>query len=79
MPKSYKEFRSIDVRYANVSINQSAQNYRGVVFTINMIFIVLGPVFPREALFNFFLNGPTSSSFSFIFIFSNKHYNSYNK
>ena len=54
MPKSYKEFRSIDVRYANVSINQSAQNYRGVVFTINMIFIVLGPVFPREALFNFF-------------------------
>ena len=26
-----------------------------------------------------FLNGPASASFSFIFVFSNKHCNSYNK
>ena len=30
------------------------------------------------AIFNF-LNGPTPASFSFIFIFSNKKYNSYEK
>ena len=29
---------------------------------------------------NIFLkNGPSSASFSFIFVFSSKHYNSYNK
>ena len=27
----------------------------------------------------FFKNGPFMASFSFIFVFSNKHYNSYNK
>ena len=27
----------------------------------------------------FFKNGATPASFSFIFVFSNKHYNSYNK
>ena len=35
--------------------------------------------FYKGKLFCFLKNGPTPASFSFIFVFSNKNYNSYNK
>ena len=49
------------------------------VFILAMVGKNLPHFFNEQELLYIFLNGPSSDSFSFIFVFSNKHYNSYNK
>ena len=57
------------------SINNIKPSIMMMIFYFERVKLAKGTI-----IGNIFLkNGPSSASFSFIFVFSSKHYNSYNK